>query len=173
MNIYKKKYIICPVFFLTIYEKRKVFINISYIGKNFNGKKIINRLHYPFLIKPIYLGSSIVINKIENLNDFIKNKQNYRKNFFLEKFIKAKEISVCGLKNHILPIVKINYKSSFYDYKSKYLSKTTNILYLANLSSLKGYYLVKLSNKIFKLLNISTYARIDFIKYRNRIFWFL
>ena len=91
----------------------------------------------------------------------------------MEKFILGREFSVCLLNNKILPIVEIVHKKPFFNYESKYICNNTKIICPAKINDLEKRYLFHLSMKIFDILKIKNYGRIDFIKDKNGIYWFL
>ena len=146
------------------------------INKNESIKKL--KITYPVIIKPAKCGSSIGINIANNekeLHKYIKVAFKYDDKVIIEKFIKSRELECAILENKTLkvsPIGEIKSASNFYDYNSKYKLESTLII-PAKINKQLQKEIKTLSLKIFKYLNLSTLARIDFLyDYHNQKLYF-
>ncbi len=94
-------------------------------------QKIVNKLKFPVVIKPINEGSSVGV-YICDKNNFFKNIKKLRseKEILIEKYIPGREIQVAIMGNKKLGTIELVPKRKFYDYKAKYdkNAKTRHIL---------------------------------------------
>jgi D-alanine-D-alanine ligase len=99
------------------------------IAKNeeYDLEKIIKKLNFPMVVKPLELGSSVgieLVNTKEELNLAIKKAFEYGKEVLLEKFIKGRELTVPVMGNQkpeALAVIEIIPKvAGWFDYKAKY-----------------------------------------------------
>ncbi len=133
-----------------------------------NNTKKIPKLKYPVIVKPANGGSSIgisIAHSFKELKSSLKNAFKYDKNVIVEKFIKCRELecAILGEKKLIIGDVgEIKHQHEFYDFEAKY-KDNSEIIIPAKIS----YKLKKLiqseSKKIFKVLNLKDFARIDFL----------
>ena len=162
--------------FLCINKKKtKTLLNKYNIlnPKSYKTCNFITNGIFPAILKPNDSGSSIGIKKLNKVKDLLNMKVLKDESFFIEKLITGKEFSVCMLKKNILPIIEIKLNGNVFDYKSKYMSKKNNIICPAKIETLQEKYLYDLSIKIFKILKVKDYGRIDFIKDKKGYFWCL
>ena len=130
--------------------------------------KIPSKVDFPVIIKPANGGSSIgisVAHSLKELKSSLKNAFKYDKNVIVEKFINGLELE-CGIVENKKLIVgdvgEIKHNHEFYDYAAKYEDKSEIII-----PAKINYKLKKLiqneTKKIFKILNLKDFARIDFL----------
>ena len=132
-------------------------------------------IDYPVIIKPSSGGSSIGINVAHNIEEFDKyivEAKKYDSKVIVEEFLEnPKEIECACLKDKdelIIEIGSIEQNNAFYDYKTKY--ENDNIVTNINPSindiekKLKEY-----CTKIFNILDLDGYARIDFL-YKDKLY---
>jgi len=140
-------------------------------------KKI--NIEFPAIVKPSSCGSSIginIANNIKELNKHIKTAFKYDNKIIIEKFIKAKELECAILENnnklYISTVGEIKPKNKFYDYESKYILDS-NIIIPTNLDTEIIKQIQKYSEKIFKILSLKDFSRIDFLyDYENNQIYF-
>lgn len=145
--------------------------------KSIKDLKNIN-IDYPVIIKPSRCGSSIGINIANNKKELIKHSKEaliYDNKIIIEKYIKARELECAILEDKKLkvsPVGEIKSVNTFYDYEAKY-EKTSELIIPARISNNLEEQIKSLSKKIFKLLELSTLARIDFLyDYNNEVLYF-
>lgn len=130
--------------------------------------KIPKNLEYPLIIKPANGGSSIGISIAHNQKELLKgirNAFNFDNNVIVEKFIKCRELECAIVENKKLLVSTVGEIKScheFYDYEAKYV-KESNIIIPAKLKNKTIKEIQKLSKKIFKVLNLKDFSRIDFL----------
>ncbi len=164
---------IIPDFLINSFNFNK-YCSLDSLNNNF-CKKIFNILGFPILIKPNKSGSSIGVKIIDNINSLKLYLSNYYKKYgdiLIEKYILGDEYTVGILNKKVLPIIKINPKNNFYDYKSKYLVKS-KYCYPNGLKKNIEDILIKNSLDIWNLLECRGCIRIDYLVDKNNSVWFL
>lgn len=139
------------------------------INKNEIIDEIENKLGYNIFIKPSNSGSSVGITKAHNrleLINGIEEALKYDRKVLVEKAINAREIEVAVLGND-KPVAtfpgEIVPSKEFYDYEAKYASEESKLLIPANLSIEKQREISNLAIRIYKELDCSGMARVDFL----------
>lgn len=126
------------------------------------------------MVKPVLGGSSIGISIVKSkkyLEKAINLAFKYDKEILIEEYIKGIEVS-CGViedngKITALPLVEICPKNGFFDYKSKYNEKLCQEIIPARISNKITKKILKISEKLFKLLKCEGMIRVDFIVKNN------
>lgn len=137
------------------------------INEKYNIKDI-EILDYPLIIKPANGGSSIGINKANNRKELlysINEALKYDKKILIEKFINARELECAILDNKKLiasTVGEIIPTNEFYDFSAKY-EKPSKIIIPADIPKHLIKYIKKIAKESFKILNLKTYSRIDFL----------
>lgn len=124
-------------------------------------------LSFPVVIKPVASGSSIGIKFINNLGELRDKIKDYDEEIIIEEAIIGREFTVSILNNEVLPIIEIKVLNGFYDYVNKYQANKTIEECPANISNDLKTKLEEISLKVFKILNLKSYARIDFLVDKN------
>ncbi len=164
------------------YEDKYIFID-----KQFNEKIvsldevsniISNNLKFPMFIKPSNSGSSVGINKAENIDDlkkYIKYASKFDKKILIEEEIKGREVecAVLGNEDVIASCVgEIKSADEFYSYDAKYNNQESKTVIPAKISSDIEQEIKEEAIKAFKAIDGSGLSRVDFfIEYEtNKIF---
>lgn len=150
--------------------------NIHYYGRwnNVNAKNLkefkaaaIERFHFPLVVKPARLGSSVGVSIAKNekeLENGIDAAIEHDCCVIVEEYIKGREIQcgIIGRKNPIpLPLIEIVSKREFFDYRAKYTPGEAEEITPAPISdklSRKG---AEIAVKAFKALGCRDFARVD------------
>ncbi len=124
------------------------------------------KIKYPIIIKPANGGSSIGINKANNdieYEMYLKEALKYDDKVIIEKFIKARELECAVIKNktYIMNIGEIIPNQDFYNYDSKYNNPSKTIVNPTLPKHLEKE-IYETSKKIFEILNLKDFARIDY-----------
>ena len=141
----------------------------------YKGESI--QLNYPFVIKPYNEGSSIGLsiikdNRLNKVDEGIKQCLKVSKNVLIEEFISGREITVGVLNGKALPIIEIIPKGDFYDYNCKYIKGECDYVIPALLDKTTLDKLRNYSVEIHNLINCGVYSRIDYrISNNNEIFF--
>lgn len=145
--------------------------------------KIKDKLGLPFIVKPNEEGSSVGVEKVDNLNSkedlelILKNCFKFDENILIEKYIDNRQEIECAAieyKNKDIYIStpgQIISANELYDYNSKYKNDKSYDKIPAEVSEeildkIKEYALI-----IFKALNLNALARIDFFVSKGNIYF--
>jgi len=160
-----------------IFIKNKI-LTPKYIKYSFDDtfnelkSKIKKHLGFPVVIKPINEGSSVnvfICNKF-NLKNRLKKIKVY-KEILIEEFIPGREIQAAILGNIKLGAIELKPKRKFYDYEAKYNSRAkTKHIIPVDLSNDKFSELMKISQKVHRLLGCRGVTRSDFKFYKNKFY---
>ena len=127
---------------------------------------IINRIGIPCVVKPIGTGSSCgvsVVKSEDQLQAAIDYAKSYGQLVLAEKYISGREITISILGDRALPITEIKPHEGFYDYKNKYQAGLTTHVCPAELSDEETARAQDLALRIFRILRMTSYGRIDMI----------
>ena len=148
-----------------------------YIDKEFNEKivdlseasKIIsNNLKFPMFVKPSNSGSSVGINKAENIEDlkkYIEYASKFDKKILIEGGINGREVecAVLGNEDVIASCVgEIKSADEFYSYDAKYKNQESKTEIPAKISKDIEQEIRKEAIKAFKAIDGSGLSRVDF-----------
>ncbi len=150
---------------------------VPYVIYNKNAN--LNKIEFPVIVKPCKCGSSIgisIANNKKELTKSLKKALKYDKNIVIEKFLDNNRELECAIieKNNkliISDVGEIINTKKWYDFDSKYLSKTNTIISTIDDSikkEIKNY-----SKMIFKILGCKDLCRIDFLydKSNNKLYF--
>jgi len=120
----------------------------------------------PFVVKPSREGSSVGISicrKTEEIQAALDSAKVYDYLVLIEKYIEGAEITVPILAGKALTPIEIEPKDHFYDYQHKYTKGMTDYLLPPNQSAEIIARIQLIAEKIFEVLDLRAYARIDFM----------
>lgn len=132
------------------------------------NEKIPKNIKYPLIVKPINGGSSIGITIAHNKKELIKSIKyglKFDQKVIVEKFIKCRELECAIVENKNLIVSTVGEVKScneFYDFEAKY-KKESEIIIPTKLNKEIIRNIQKLAKKIFKVLDLKDFARIDFL----------
>ena len=146
--------------------------------KSYDLYKIINKLNFPMFVKANNSGSSYGVYKAYNkdeLNKFIVDIFKIDNEIIIERFIDGREFSV-GVTNFdkeikVLAVTELISENDFFDYEAKYEGKHKEVT-PANINLDLENKLKKEAKKIYEVLKLSGFSRIDFIV-ENQLPYFL
>ena len=125
--------------------------------------------NFPIILKTISSGSSVGVSLIKSKDEFeniikdIKDTHNY----FLEPYIKGKEVTVGLVRDnediYVFPILGINPKNEIYDYDAKYTPGKTEMEIPAKLDKQIENKLIENCKKAYDVLGCEGLCRIDAI----------
>ena len=148
-----------------------------YVDKQFNEEilsidevvnKITNNLQYPMFIKPSNSGSSVGINKannIEELKSAIEYAAKFDKKILIEQGLVGKEVECAVLGNEEVEascIGEIKPAEDFYTFDAKYKNQESKVLIPAELPVEMSEKIRKLAIKAFKAIDGKGLSRVDF-----------
>lgn len=132
---------------------------------------IVNQLGLPVFVKPANTGSSVGINKVNDIND-LANKINeafqYDVKVVIEKAFNVREIEIAVLENNIYgaePLVSVPGEviphHEFYSYEAKYSENGAELLIPAPLNELQLQQAQLIAKQVFTALECESMARVD------------
>ena len=145
--------------------------NYIYLYKDYDIvnilKEIKKNIGYPCFIKPSNGGSSIGINKVNNeseVDKYIKEALKYDNKVIIEKEIKGREIEIGVIGNDEFIVSSIGEvkTNNFYSYENKYVNNSSTVTIPANINNNLKKEIENSAKKIYKYLECSGMARIDF-----------
>ena len=156
---------------------RKFNNNYIYVDKEFNEEvlnidevvqRIDNNLGFPMFIKPSNSGSSVGINKANNIKE-LKNAIEYAARFdkkiLIEEEIIGKEVECAVLGNEEVIsscVGEIKPAEEFYTFDAKYKNKESKVVIPADISEETSNKIRNLAIKAFKAINGKGLSRVDF-----------
>ena len=156
---------------------RKFKDKYIYVDKSFNEeildideviKKIDENLKYPMFIKPSNSGSSVGINKANNLEELkyaIEFAAKYDKKILVEEGIVGKEVECAVLGNEEVKascVGEIKPAEDFYTFDAKYNNQESKVLIPASIPEEMTEEIRKLAVKAFKAIDGKGLSRVDF-----------
>jgi D-alanine-D-alanine ligase len=149
-------------------------------GDTIDFEEVKKNLGLPFFIKATNLGSSVTVNKVHKIEEFLPALEeafSFSTKVIIEETIVGREIEISVLGNED-PIASLpgeiipTHGHEFYDYDAKYLDdKGAKLEVPAKMSEEKVKELQELAKKAFKTLCLEGMARIDFFLSKNGIFY--
>ncbi|NGX33794.1 MAG: UDP-N-acetylmuramate--L-alanine ligase [Candidatus Anoxychlamydiales bacterium] len=148
------------------------FLEINKIDYRENKNKIFSEIEkkfkFPIILKPNHLGSSLGIEIVEdkiNLKSAIEKVFRYDTSFIIEEKIKAREIHTAVMGNDYIEVGEIAEMEAFgefFDFENKYEKKIVKAKIPANLGRKQIDEIKKLTKKVYLVLKLNGFARIDF-----------
>lgn len=130
------------------------------------GETADTRIPYPAVVKVANGGSSVGVYMVHNEEEYKKALTEafaYDKEVIVEHYIKGREFSVGVIEGRALPVIEIAPLQGFYDYKNKYQAGSTVETCPAKLPEEAAKRMQAAAEKVFHVLRLKTYARMDFM----------
>lgn len=125
------------------------------------------KLKYPLAIKPMNLGSSFGITKVETSQKLalaLETAFKYDSKVLLEEWIQGSEYTVSLVEGLNLPIIKVETTNSFYDYSAKYEAEGTKFIIPSGLPLSTESAIVQEAWRSFKAIGCEDWGRVDLIR---------
>lgn len=135
-------------------------------GDDQNNKRILfEEIGKPFVIKPVFEGSSVGVQVIlQNMPfDYESFDWKYGNEMIVEKYIAGQEVQVAIMDNKALGVIEVRPKKLFYDYECKYTPGMTEYVMPAQIPAEKYDEIMDLALRCHKVVGCSGVSRIDFI----------
>lgn len=138
-------------------------------GEIIQTEEIIGKFQLPLFVKPNQSGSSLGVSKVKNFNELTEAVSvafQHGNEVVVEQGILGREFS-CGVYLHQskiipLPVTEIVSHNEFFDFAAKYLNQSDEIT-PANISQHQLEVLQNTAVRVFKILKLKSFARIDMI----------
>ena len=149
--------------------KELFFYHGVYMPEGFTVKKGENAPlpgKFPCVVKVCSGGSSIGVSIVKDESEYetaLCDAFLYGEEAIVEQYIKGREFTCCVLDGKALPLVEIAPKEGFYDYKNKYQAGSTVEICPAPLDEEHTGRIQEISRRVFQVLRLKKYARMDFM----------
>tara|TARA_B100000749_G_scaffold279661_1_gene273162 strand:+ start:147757 stop:148683 length:927 start_codon:yes stop_codon:yes gene_type:complete len=123
-------------------------------------------MELPFVVKPSREGSSVgvhIVRETEQILPAVKDAFQYDSELIVEQFIDGKELTVALVDGVAMTPIEIEPKVDFYNYENKYTAGKTEYHLPARVPDKTLAELKEFSEKIYKVFDIRSYCRIDFM----------
>lgn len=127
---------------------------------------ILAALSGSVIVKPALEGSSIGMAKAdteEELEEAITNAFEYDSRVLIEQWISGAEYTVSIVGARVLPSIRMKTPHTFYDYKAKYQSSSTEYFCPSGLSVAAEQQLADIAMQAFKAADCEGWGRVDFM----------
>ena len=144
----------------------------STLKKEFPHRDTID---FPKVVKVACGGSSVGVHIVNTESEYQKALQEafqLESDVIVEEYIEGREFSVGVMEGSALPIIEIAPKQGFYDYVNKYQAGNAIETCPAELSTDRMKELKAAAEKVFRILRLKAYARIDFIMSKKDGFFY-
>ncbi len=125
------------------------------------------RLGLPMAVKPNAEGSSVGVARVTRKEDLLtafRDARRYDEVVLAERWVDAGGEFTAGiLQGEVLPIIRIEAASGFYDYTAKYFSDQTRYLLPSGLSSEQEQQMGEAALKAFDALGCAGWGRVDLL----------
>lgn len=121
---------------------------------------------FPCVVKACRGGSSVGVSIAKNDEEYRKALEDaflYDDEAVVEQYIEGREFSCAVIDGKALPVIEIAPLNGFYDYKNKYQAGSTVETCPADLSPEKTKEIQEISERVFEVLRLKNYARMDFM----------
>lgn len=128
--------------------------------------EVADRIGYPLVAKVSKGGSSVgvyMVSDREELLASLKEAFRYEDKVLLEQYIRGREFTCGVLEGKALPIVEIAPVEGFYDYRNKYQAGSAVETCPAEIPAELTARIQEITERVFEVLHLQTYARIDFM----------
>lgn len=135
-----------------------------------------NGVSYPCVVKPCCGGSSVGVSIVENDKEYadaLKKAFAFEEEILVEEYIKGREFSIGVVAGKSVPVIEIIPKEGFYDYETKYQAGMAQDVCPAELDKEQTERMQKLAERVFHVLKLESYARIDFLLDGNGVMYCL
>lgn len=129
------------------------------------GETQKEKISFPCVVKACCSGSSVGVCIARDEEEYITAKQEafrYDDEIIIEQYIPGREFSVGVLDGRALPVIEMAPLEGFYDYKNKYQAGGAVETCPAQLTPEQTERLQVLAEKVFRVLRLKNYARMDF-----------
>lgn len=130
------------------------------------GERGAGQVPFPCIVKASCGGSSVGVSIARNEAEYdsaLAEAFLYDDEAVVEQYIEGREFSVGVMEGRALPVIEIAPKVGFYDYKNKYQAGSTVETCPADLPEDKTLELQAIAEKVFAVLRMKNYARMDFM----------
>lgn len=146
------------------------------LGEHSDWRDVCERLGLPLIVKPVHEGSTLgitIVDNVEALKSAYQEAARFDANVMAERFIEGDEYTVSLLGDKVLPAIRVEVPSGFYDYEAKYHSNETLYHLPCGLPPAEENVLGELCREAFAVIGGRGWGRVDVMRDANGSFWLL
>lgn len=146
------------------------------LGPDSDWDAVTEQLGLPLVVKPVHEGSTLGISIVANreaLESAYREAARFDAAVMAERFVKGDEYTVSLLGDEVLPTIRVEVPSGFYDYEAKYHSNTTLYHLPCGLTSEEEDELGALCRDAFAAVGGRGWGRVDVMRDAAGRFWLL
>lgn len=146
------------------------------LDANSDWKAIAAELGLPLIVKPVHEGSTLGISIVDTaaaLETAYREAVRYDARVMAERFISGEEYTVSLLGERVLPAIRVEVPSGFYDYEAKYLSDETLYHLPCGLDAEQEARLGALCCQAFEAVGGEGWGRVDVMRDAEGRFWLI
>ncbi|QJQ96405.1 MULTISPECIES: D-alanine--D-alanine ligase [Halomonadaceae] len=137
---------------------------------------VCDELGLPLIVKPVHEGSTLgisIVDSREALEAAYHEAARFDAQVMAERFIEGPEYTVSLLDGCVLPPIRVEVPSGFYDYEAKYHSNETLYHLPSGLSEQDETALGELCQRAFEAIGGEGWGRVDVMRDAQGRFWLL
>jgi D-alanine-D-alanine ligase len=137
---------------------------------------IVAQLGLPLIVKPVHEGSTLgitIVDSRETLEAAYREAARFDARVMAERFIQGEEYTVALLGDRVLPAIRVEVPSGFYDYEAKYLSNDTRYHLPCGLDVGQETLLGQLCRQAFEAVGGEGWGRVDVMQDAEGGFWLI
>ncbi|HFC92374.1 MAG TPA: D-alanine--D-alanine ligase [Leucothrix mucor] len=137
---------------------------------------VVAQLGLPMMVKPANEGSSIGMAKVEQASELqaaYEHAAEYDHLVLAEQWVNGEEYTISLLAEDVLPVIRLEAQSGFYDYEAKYKSDETKYYCPCGLQQSEEKELQALAQKAFKAVAAKGWGRVDVMRDSDGKFWLI
>jgi len=138
--------------------------------------KVVEKLGLPIMVKPAQEGSSIGMSKVSDahqLQPAFEKAAQFDDVVFAEQWVTGKEFTIALLGEEVLPPIRLEAATDFYDYDAKYISNETQYYCPCGLDENTENALKILSKSAFDVIKGRGWGRVDVMQDNVGTFWLI
>ncbi|WFM72634.1 D-alanine--D-alanine ligase [Halomonas sp. CKK8] len=146
------------------------------LGPKADWSAVVERLGLPLIVKPVHEGSTLGISIVESreaLESAYRDAARFDARVMAERFVRGEEYTVSLLAGDVLPAIRVEVPSGFYDYEAKYLSDETRYHLPCGLSGDEEAELAALCRGAFEAIGAEGWGRVDVMRDAEGRFWLI
>lgn len=127
-------------------------------------EELVKQLGLPLFVKPSHEGSSVGMSRVNEATDLqraIEHAFKFDNSVMVEAFLSGAEYTVAIVGDEVLPTIKIQPATPFYDYDAKYLSDKTQYFCPSGLDEAQEMALRDLAYKAYQSVGCRGWGRVD------------
>ncbi|MGM0535913.1 MAG: D-alanine--D-alanine ligase [Pseudomonadota bacterium] len=146
------------------------------LGPEADWSDVVERLGLPLIVKPVHEGSTLGISIVDSrdaLEAAYHDAARFDARVMAERFVRGEEYTVSLLAGDVLPAIRVEVPSGFYDYEAKYLSDETRYHLPCGLSGAQEADLAALCRAAFEAIDADGWGRVDVMRDGEGRFWLI